>query len=122
MIVAGFGCRREATAASLETALAAAASRVAQPVALLAILRDRSAQLIPLAQALGLPFILLDPPMLAGRSTLTRSPASIAAYGAGSVAEAAALAAAGPRARLIEPRFISPDRRATCALAEGNAP
>ena len=35
-------------------------------------------------------------------------------------AEAAALAAAGPGARLLGPRVVSADRMATCALAEGN--
>ena len=38
-------------------------------------------------------------------------------YRAGSVAEAAALAAAGPGARLLAPRMISADRMASCALA-----
>lgn len=119
MIAAGFGCRKEATTASLEAALAVASAHVARPVTLLATLRDRAPQLLPLAEALGLPLILLDPPALEGQPTLTRSPASLAAHGIGSVAEAAALAAAGPGARLITSRFISPDRLATCALAEG---
>ncbi|HMO06737.1 MAG TPA: hypothetical protein PKD10_03685, partial [Paracoccaceae bacterium] len=39
-----------------------------------------------------------------------------------SLAEAAALAAAGPGARLHGPRAVSPCRRATCALAEGPDP
>ncbi|MHA6346914.1 cobalamin biosynthesis protein, partial [Roseivivax sp. CAU 1761] len=42
-----------------------------------------------------------------------------ARYDTGSVAEAAALAAAGPGARLLGPRAVSPDGCATCALAQG---
>jgi cobalt-precorrin 5A hydrolase len=45
----------------------------------------------------------------------THSARSIAAHGVGSVAEAAALAAAGPHAELILERIASPS--ATCALA-----
>lgn len=61
---------------------------------------------------------LLD---LQKQSTQTQSVASHQAYGVGSVAEAAALAAAGPDAKLLAPRAISADGLATCALAEGNA-
>ena len=45
----------------------------------------------------------------------TQSARSLAAHGVGSVAEAAALAAAGPHAELILERIASPS--ATCALA-----
>lgn len=58
---------------------------------------------------------------LAAQPVLTRSAASQATYGTGSVAEAAALAAAGPGARLLSARLISPDRLATCAIAIGDA-
>ena len=58
---------------------------------------------------------------LTAQATSTQSPASRASRGTGSVAEAAALAAAGPGARLLSPRVISADGRATCALAEGAA-
>lgn len=122
MIAAGFGCRIAATPASLEAAFAAATSHMTKPVTRIATLRDRAAHLLPLAEKLGLPLILLDPSELAGQRTLTRSAASLAAHNSGSVAEAAALAAAGPGARLIAPRCVSPDRLATCALAEGFLP
>lgn len=45
----------------------------------------------------------------------TRSTRIASLYGVGSVAEAAALAAAGPGGRLVQPRIAS--RRVTCALA-----
>lgn len=117
MIVAGFGFRTDATTASLEAALRATG---AHPVTALATLSSKAAQLAPLAQRLNLPLIAID--ALTGIATPTQSPASLAAHGTGSVAEAAALAAAGLNARLIAPRILSPDRLATCALAESPSP
>ncbi|WP_332250772.1 cobalamin biosynthesis protein [Rhodobacter ferrooxidans] len=72
-----------------------------------------------LAVELGLPLRAvalgdLDQPVL------TRVPRQPARYGAGSVAEASALAAAGKGARLIGPRAVSGDRQATAAIAERN--
>ena len=46
---------------------------------------------------------------------LTRSAASVAAAGVGSASEAAALAVAGPEARLLGPRLVV--GRVTCAVA-----
>lgn len=116
MIVAGFGCRSEADADALRAALAAATPPI---LSALATLTPKQTQLAPLAQALGLPLILIDPDRVAGVATPTRSPASLAAYGTGSVAEAVALLAAGPTAHLLAPRSVSPCRSATCALAQG---
>jgi len=42
--------------------------------------------------------------------------------GCGSVAEAVALAAAGAGGRLLVTRHMSPDRTATCAIAQGENP
>lgn len=112
MIVAGFGYRAAATEASLRSALALAQAG-APPVTHVATLADK----LPLLEALGLPAIAVE--AVAGIVTPTRSAASLAARGTGSVAEAAALAATGPGARLLVPRQISPDRMATCAIAEG---
>jgi cobalt-precorrin 5A hydrolase len=81
--------------------------------------RSKARLLTELAEALVLPFIPLAPEALAGVPTPTHSPASLAAYGTGSVAEASALVAAGAGACLLSPRHISPDRLATCALAQG---
>ncbi len=117
MIVAGFGCRASATVESFAGALAAAAQ--GRPVDRLAAPADRVALLAPLARALGLPVIAVAGDALGEIVTPTRSPVSLAARGTGSVAEAAALHAAGPGARLLTTRHVSPDRRATCALAQG---
>ena len=115
MIVAGFGGRAAATAAAYADALAGAWG--GGRIDALAAPADRCAALAPLAATLGLPLLALSPEMLEGRATPTRSAISLARRGAGSVAEAAALAAAGRGARLLTSRRISPDRMATCALA-----
>jgi cobalt-precorrin 5A hydrolase len=118
VIVAGFGFRRAATLAACEAALAQA-ELGQRRVTALATLADKAPLLAPLAAARGIALIALLPERLAGVATPTRSPASLAAYTTGSVAEAAALAAAGAGARVIVRRTISPDRMATCAIAEG---
>lgn len=120
MIVAGFGFRGGAGLASLRAALALA-QQGQPPVTLLATARDKVLALAPLAEALGLPLTGLSPEALAAVATLTRSAASLAARGTGSVAEASALAAAAAAvgARLLGPRHISPDRMAACAIAQG---
>ncbi|HZV10809.1 MAG TPA: precorrin methylase, partial [Novosphingobium sp.] len=46
----------------------------------------------------------------------------IARFGTGSLAEALALVAAGPGARLIAPRHISTDGMATAAIAQRSLP
>lgn len=115
MIVAGFGFSTRATLESLRGALAATGGR---PQAL-ATLADKAPALAPLAEALDLPLIAVSGPLPA---TETQSAASLSARGTGSVAEATALAAAGPGAYLLAPRAVSPDRLATCALAQGARP
>ena len=116
MIVAGFGFRSDTGLSSLQAALALAQQGHGAATALAAP-QDKAPALAALAEALGLPVIEIPPQALAAASTLTRSAASLAACGTGSVAEAAALAAAGLGARLLGPRHVSPDRRATCAIA-----
>ena len=50
---------------------------------------------------------------------LTQSAKVAERFGTGSVAEAAALAAAGPGAQLLGPRVVSGDGLATAAIAIG---
>lgn len=121
MIVAGFGFRSGAGLPSLRAALALAQQGL-PPVTHLATAADKVPALATLARALGLPLTGISPEALAGVSTRTDSAASRAARGTGSLAEAAALAAAGPGARLLTPRHISTDRMATCAIAQGTHP
>lgn len=117
MIVAGFGFRSAATCASLRAAFDLAAA--GHDVTTLAAPLDKAHAdvMTQLAGQLGLPVIpVADDDMRAAR-TLTHSAQSRKHRDTGSVAEAAALAAAGPGARLVSPRHISEDRQATCAVA-----
>ena len=118
MIVAGFGFRASAAGASLLAALSEA-QRGHPPVQALATPIDKLPALAALATALGLPLIGIESADLRVAPTFSRSPYSLALRRTGSVAEASALVAAGPRARLLAIRRISPDRMATCAIAEG---
>ncbi len=120
MRIAGLGCRATVTKAALHDALTRAGGE-AQALATtparaaLPALRDFAADL-------GLELIEIPEDMLRGQVTLTRSDRIEARFGTGSVAEAAALAAAGPGARLIGPRAVSADGSATAAIAKGPTP
>ncbi|MFN7597109.1 MAG: cobalamin biosynthesis protein [Cereibacter sp.] len=122
MIVAGFGFRQAATVESLLDAMDKA--RGTQMPSRLATAEDKA--LAPVFQALaarlGLPGDAIAPEALAVTETPTRSARVRALHGSGSLAEAAALVAAGPGASLLGPRTISADRMAACALATGTVP
>lgn len=120
MIVAGFGFRSGATLAALQDALERAGGPAG--VTHLATLAAKVKGLEPLGRALALPVLGLTPDALRTQQTLTQSDRVEALFGTGSVAEAAALAAAGQGARLRGPRAISADGTATAALAEGAFP
>jgi cobalt-precorrin 5A hydrolase len=127
LIAAGIGCRKAISAAQVEAALYAALSEamrsnsrvvrldlIAAPAA-----KGAEAGLLAAAAARGVLLKLIPQQMLeaANPRTLTRSARSMAAMKVHSVAEAAALAAAGPNAQLLVPRIaVGP---VTCALAEG---
>ncbi len=119
MIVAGFGFSNKATQDSLNAAYAMASS--AHSVDALATVADKDGHvaLTAFIATTGLPLHFVAASDLIGQRTLTCSARSRANYGTGSVAEASALAAAGPGARLLSPRHISDDRLATCAIAIG---
>jgi cobalt-precorrin 5A hydrolase len=122
VIVAGIGCRRGASAQEVRAAIEAALGRHALAPTVLAALATSAAKghepgIVAAASALGVPLVLVPQPELeaAGARTATRSERVRAATGVPSLAEAAALAAGGPAARLIAPRIaVGP---ATCALA-----
>ena len=67
--------------------------------------------MVAAAARLGVPLTVAE----RGGETLSWSAASVRATGVGSASEAAALAAAGPRARLVGPRLVV--GRVTCAVA-----
>ena len=124
IIAAGIGCRAGCSGAEIaglvraafdETALNEATRRA---VRLAAPARKRSeAGVSEAARLLALPLQFVDDSALAAAQdrVRTRSARVEAAVGVASVAEAAALAAAGPGSTLLLPRRSTP--RATCALA-----
>jgi cobalt-precorrin 5A hydrolase len=126
MIIAGIGCRKGTAATEIEAAIAAALARAGLLAEMLSVVATSAAKggepgIAAAAAALGVPLVLVPQSDLEAVSdrTATRSPRVIALTGLPSLAEAAALAAGGPAARLIAPRFaIGP---ATCALAESGA-
>ncbi len=115
MIVAGFGLRASASLPTLRAlladaavdALAVVADKACHP-ALTALAAERRQNLLQVAVA-----------DLASDRAITPAPHQPRRYGPNSVAEAAALAAAGPGSILIQPRVIAPDGSATLALAKG---
>ena len=129
MTVAGFGLRKDATVSSLRDALAQAlvlagtGALACGPLTQLATVQDKADApgLQALAASLNLPVFAVPPEDMASVTTLTDNAPVRGRRGTGSVAEAAALAAAmtisGPRAMLVHPRVVSSDRLATCAIA-----
>jgi cobalt-precorrin 5A hydrolase len=122
MIVAGVGCRRGTSAPDIEAAIRAALTQAGvtadalSAIATTAAKRDE-AGIGAVAANLGVHVVLVSEADLkaAGERTATKSERVLALTGVPSVAEAAALAAAGPSARLIGPRLAI--GAATCALA-----
>lgn len=124
MMVAGLGCRAGATADAIAEAFTAALERcglVRAQIDALATESGKSSEggILALAQVLGLPLIFVGAPEMqnAAASAITVSERVIALKGVPSVAETAALAAAGRAARLLAPRVAT--AAATCAIAEG---
>ncbi len=122
MKVAGFGFRTAATHDSLLSALEAAGG--AEGVARLATLDLKAADncILALSEDLRIPLQSISGLEISSVATPTQSPASLEAHGVGSVAEAAALVAAGRGAVLLAQRAFSQDRLATCAIALGGNP
>jgi cobalt-precorrin 5A hydrolase len=124
MIVAGIGCRKAIAAEQVESAIEAALrqNRIeGHRLGVLAVpaIKATEAGIVAAAAARGVLLVLITQDALeeADLRTLTRSTRSMATLNVQSVAEAAALAAAGPNSRLLAPRVaVGP---VTCALAEG---
>jgi cobalt-precorrin 5A hydrolase len=127
MIVAGIGCRRGAPAPDIEAAIRAALARAnitAGALDAIATIAAKSGEagIQAAAAKLGVSVVLVSGTELEAASsrTETRSERVLTLVGVPSVAEAAALAAAGPAARLIGPRLVLGS--ATCALAASETP
>jgi cobalt-precorrin 5A hydrolase len=126
MIVAGIGCRRGAPAPDIEAVIRAVLAYTgfsAQALDAIATIasKESEAGIQAAAEKLGVSVVLVaDADVRAAEHrTQTRSERVRALKGFSSVAEAAALAAAGPTARLIAPRLAI--GAATCALAASEA-
>ena len=117
MKIAGIGFRTEAPTASLEDAL----SQTGHAVDAIATAADKAKapQITELAEILGVPLIAVPLDELKQEITITQSPRVAERYGTGSLAEAAALAAVGENAHLLDRRVTSTDGMATAAIAEG---
>ncbi|MGB3148324.1 MAG: cobalamin biosynthesis protein [Paracoccaceae bacterium] len=115
MRVAGIGFRGAATLASLIDAL----ERAGGGADLLATAEVKAGApvLQALAAELGLQVQAIGRAGLGAEVTITQSAKVAERFGTGSVAEAAALAAAGPGAQLAGPRVVSADGLATAAIA-----
>jgi cobalt-precorrin 5A hydrolase len=122
-LVIGLGFRDEAGAQSIGEVLAAAAAHAAMPgrASVIAVPEDKVAHpgLRLAAQTAHLPIeaVASDALRAADTHVATRSAQVTKHRGVGSVCEAAALAAAGPGARLVVSRIVSADRHATAAAA-----
>ena len=122
MIVAGIGCRKGASAEEIGAALDTALQRAGRPLARIDLLataaRKRDEEgIVAAAAARGLRLMFVEPADLevASARGATWSARVLALAGVPSVAEAAALAACGPKAKLILPRIVVGP--VTCALA-----
>ncbi|MFO7479153.1 MAG: cobalamin biosynthesis protein [Methyloceanibacter sp.] len=126
VIVAGIGCRKGATQAQIEAAITEALERIGRPLARIDLIatsagKREEAGIVAAAGARKLPvkFVHQADLEIAGARGTTWSQRVLALAGVPSVAEAAALAAAGPKARLILPRIVAGP--VTCALASDEA-
>ena len=118
MIVAGFGFRSAATGGSLMDAFTIAGIQTVDAIAT-ADDKSQTSTFAEFAKSIGARIIPVSAQNLSDAQTPTKSLASQTHRRAGSVAEAAALAAIGKGAKLLAPRSISQDRMATCAIAQG---
>jgi cobalt-precorrin 5A hydrolase len=122
MMVAGIGCRSGVSAEQVEAALAAALAPVSPAGPTLTLIATPAAKghepgIIAAAAARRISLVLISQSDLeaANPRTLTHSEHAMIVMNVHSVAEAAALAGAGPKSRLLGPRIaIGP---VTCALA-----
>ncbi|MGI3778501.1 MAG: cobalamin biosynthesis protein [Janthinobacterium lividum] len=116
-VTAGIGCRKACPPDALVAVVRAAEALSGCTATTLAAPDSRAAVAREAARALGLPLALVPPDAMraAQPRCVTRSTRALAETGVASVAEGAALAAAGPGAVLLLPR--TGEGWATCALA-----
>jgi cobalt-precorrin 5A hydrolase len=127
MIVAGIGCRRGAAARDVEAAIRTALARAGVTASALDAIatmlgKNEEPGIAAAAKTLGVRVVALEQSALktASARAATRSARVLALTGVASVAETAALAAAGADARLIATRLVVGG--AACALAASGDP
>lgn len=121
MRVVGIGFRAAADLASLQDALQkvlASAGGGGIDALVTEAAKSREKVFRELAQVMCVPGLGVPTRDLSQMITPTQSARIQDRFGTGSLAEAAALAAAGPTARLVAQRVVSGDGMATAALAE----
>ena len=121
MRVAGIGFRGAAELASLQDALSVALLTL-DDHRLDAVVTEAAKARAPVfrefAAKLGIPGLGVSVDDLGQMITPTQSQRILDRFGTGSLAEAAALAAAGPGAELLATRVVSNDGMATAAIAD----
>lgn len=122
VIAAGIGCRKGVEVAEIDAAIEAALERAGRPLARIDLMATSMGKreekgIVEAAEARGVPLVFVAPADLeiASARGATWSARVLALAGVPSVAEAAALAACGPKAKLILPRIVIGP--VTCALA-----
>ncbi len=121
MRVIGIGFRAAADISSLQDALHLALEAAGNPsidALVTEAAKSREKVFQEFAQLLKIPGLGVTQADLEQMITPTQSQRIQDRFGTGSLAEAAALAAAGPAARLLAPRVVSGDGKATAAIAE----
>ena len=122
MIIGGVGCRKGVSVAAITAAIEATCAQAGLPAGSVGAIataahKEHEPGLAQAAAALGVPLIIVSEPDLraAGACVPTHSSRVMELVGVPSLAEAAALAAAGPAASLLAARIaVGP---VTCALA-----
>jgi cobalamin biosynthesis protein CbiG len=123
MLACGIGCRRGTSAEDIEAAIGAARKELRSVEAIAVIATEESKTdepgLLEAARRFGIPLVAFSARELesVSSSLMTISEAALVHKGVPSVAEAAAILAAGGNARLLGPRVATPTT--TCAFAVG---
>jgi cobalt-precorrin 5A hydrolase len=125
MLACGIGCRRGTSAEDIEAAIGAARKELRCDDAIGVIATEESKAGEPglreAARRYGVPLIAFSARELesVSSSLMTISQAALIHKGVPSVAEAAAILAAGDKARLLGPRVANPTTTCAFAIGEG---